>query len=71
MSRSAAAGSALDANAAATAAIILGAGAPRWLAERGLAARLVGVGNDIVTVSGWPVQTDPGHQAPGREGQAA
>ena len=45
----------LEANAAATAAIVLGARAPEWLAERRLPARLVGGEEDeVVVVSGWP-----------------
>jgi thiamine biosynthesis lipoprotein len=51
---SAAAGSCLDANAASTAAIILGADAPRWLTERGVAARLVHVDGSVTTCAGWP-----------------
>ncbi len=51
---SAVAGSAVDANAAATAAIVLGAAAPDWLAHRGMAARLVGVDDAVLSVAGWP-----------------
>lgn len=51
---SVAAGSCLDANTAATAALLLGAGGPAWLAARRLPARLVGVGGAITTVAGWP-----------------
>jgi thiamine biosynthesis lipoprotein len=43
-----------DANAAATAAIVLGERAPDWLTERGLAARLVGHDSSILRVAGWP-----------------
>ncbi|WP_103347501.1 FAD:protein FMN transferase [Amycolatopsis sp. CA-128772] len=46
--------SAVDANTASTAAIVLGSGAPDWLARRRLPARLVGVGGDVVTTPGWP-----------------
>jgi thiamine biosynthesis lipoprotein len=49
-----AAASALDANIASTASIIRGARAPRWLAELGLPARLVGVDGAVTTVAGWP-----------------
>jgi thiamine biosynthesis lipoprotein len=51
---SVAAGSCLSANAAATAAIVLGDAAPGWLAERGLAARLVARDGTVVTTGGWP-----------------
>lgn len=43
-----------DANAAATAAIIMGQEAPRWLGRHGLAARLVGLDGAVVAVGGWP-----------------
>ncbi|RSD12060.1 FAD:protein FMN transferase [Amycolatopsis eburnea] len=49
-----AAKSTVDANTAATAAIVLGSSAPDWLARRRLPARLVGVGGDVVTTAGWP-----------------
>jgi FAD:protein FMN transferase len=56
---SVAARSCVDANAAATAAVVLGRAAPAWLAGLGLAARLVGhdattVTATAVTVAGWP-----------------
>jgi thiamine biosynthesis lipoprotein len=51
---SVAAASSADANAAATAAIILGPAAPSWLAGQGLVARLVGEDGTIETVGGWP-----------------
>ena len=44
----------VDANIAATAAILLGETAPEWLAARGLAARLVAVDGEIERVAGWP-----------------
>jgi thiamine biosynthesis lipoprotein len=44
----------VDANTASTAAIILGEDAPDWLAEQGLAARLVGYGGAVLSVGGWP-----------------
>ena len=49
-----AAATCVDANAASTAAIVLGDAAPRWLAERGLPARLVTVTGATDTVAGWP-----------------
>ncbi|HLH99880.1 MAG TPA: FAD:protein FMN transferase [Acidimicrobiales bacterium] len=51
---SVAAGSCLDANIASTAAVVLGAAGPAWLAQRGLAARLVAPSGRAVTVAGWP-----------------
>ena len=42
------------ANAASTAAVILGADAPGWLAQRGLPARLVSVDGAVRQVAGWP-----------------
>jgi thiamine biosynthesis lipoprotein ApbE len=49
-----AAATCLEANAAATAAIVKGDGAAAWLRERGLAARLVGRDGAVVAVGGWP-----------------
>jgi len=49
-----AAATCLEANAAATAAIVLGLEAAEWLEERGLPARLVGADGEVVTVGGWP-----------------
>lgn len=54
---SVAAGSCVDANAAATASIIRGRGAPRWLADRRLPARLVAPDGTVTTSAGWP--SDP------------
>ncbi len=51
---SVAAASCLDANAASTAAIVLGDAAPDWLTERGLPARLVELDGTVRTVAGWP-----------------
>ncbi len=48
----------LDANAAATAAIVLGGGAVTWLRERGLTARLVAADGGIVHVGSWPAAAD-------------
>ena len=51
---SVAAGSALDANIASTAAIIRGKSATRWLARLGLPSRLVAVDGSVTTLAGWP-----------------
>lgn len=51
---SVAAATCLDANIASTAAIVLGAAAPRWLAGLGLPARLVAADGTVRTVAGWP-----------------
>jgi thiamine biosynthesis lipoprotein len=52
---SVAAAACLDANAAATAAVVLGADAPAWLEARGLPARLVGTA-EIVRTANWPAE---------------
>jgi len=44
----------VDANTASTASIVLGARAPEWLAQQGLAARLVDTQGSVTTVGGWP-----------------
>ncbi len=49
-----AAATCLEANVAATAAIVMGTEAPRWLARRGLPARLVGQDGSVVALAGWP-----------------
>jgi len=51
---SVAAANCLTANAASTAAIILGEAAPRWLAHAGLPARLVHVNGAIERTHAWP-----------------
>ena len=51
---SVAAGTCCDANTASTAAVILGDAAPEWLAEHGLAARLVTEDGCVVCAGGWP-----------------
>lgn len=51
---SAVAGSAVDANAACTAAIVLGVPAPQWLDARQVPARLVGENGRIDYLGGWP-----------------
>lgn len=45
---------ALSANTASTAALVLGADAPAWLAERDVAARLVHADGTTTTVGDWP-----------------
>lgn len=52
---SVAAASCVEANTASTAAIILGAAAPGWLAARGVAARLVTPAGDVALVGAWPL----------------
>jgi thiamine biosynthesis lipoprotein len=42
------------ANAASTAAIVLGDAAPAWLEAAGLPARLVAIDGRVVRVAGWP-----------------
>ena len=49
-----AAASCLQANTAATAAIVKGRDAVGWLEQQGLPARLVGIDGNVVTVGGWP-----------------
>jgi thiamine biosynthesis lipoprotein len=49
-----AASSCVDANVASTAAVVLGEDAPRWLAARGLAARLVRDTGEVAYAGGWP-----------------
>ena len=48
------------ANTAATAAVVLGAAAPGWLAERDVAARLQPRRGRVVTTGAWPVPTSSG-----------
>ena len=50
---SVAAASCLEANAAATAALVMGERAPRWLEERHLPARLVAEDGAVVLTAGW------------------
>jgi thiamine biosynthesis lipoprotein len=50
-----AAASCVDANAAATAAIVMGRAAPRWLERQRLAARLVRPDGSVTVTAGWPV----------------
>ena len=51
---SVAAGSCLDANAASTAAIVLGPAAPDWLFQRRLPALLVDLDGNTTAINGWP-----------------
>ncbi len=51
---SVAAATCVDANTAATAAIVKGGAAPAWLDARGLPARLVAHDGTVTTVGGWP-----------------
>ncbi len=53
----------VDANAAATAAIVLGPKAAAWLSERSLAARLVHRDGHIQTTGGWPEPAAPASQS--------
>jgi thiamine biosynthesis lipoprotein len=48
----------LDANAASTAAIVLGPDAPEWLEDRGLPARLARLDGSTLTVAGWPAERE-------------
>jgi thiamine biosynthesis lipoprotein len=52
-----AAGTCVDANTASTVSLVLGEGAPGWLAERRLPSRLVREDGTVVTVAGWPDDT--------------
>lgn len=53
---SVAAGSCVDANAAATAAVVRGAGAEAWLRQTGLPARLVAYTGAVTTIGRWPAE---------------
>ena len=54
------AATALEANAASTAAVVLGADAPDWLTAHGIPARLERVDGSVVHTPGWP---DPSEEA--------
>ena len=54
------AATALEANAASTAAVVLGADAPEWLTAHGIPARLERVDGSVVHTPGWP---DPSEEA--------
>lgn len=49
----------VDANIAATAAIVRGGRAPEWLAGLGLPARLVRPDGDVLTLGSWPYEGEP------------
>jgi thiamine biosynthesis lipoprotein len=49
-----AAATCVEANVAATAAIVMGTGAPAWLGARRLPARLVRVDGDVLRLRDWP-----------------
>ncbi len=51
---SVAAATCVDANIAATAAIVLGRAAAEWLAQAGLPARLVAADGTVLVTAGWP-----------------
>lgn len=51
-----AAATCVDANAASTAALVLGASAPPWLADRHLPARLVSETGSVSAICGWPLE---------------
>jgi thiamine biosynthesis lipoprotein len=51
---SCAAATCLEANAASTAAVVLGADAPEWLTRQGVPARLETVDGRVVVTPGWP-----------------
>jgi thiamine biosynthesis lipoprotein len=55
---SVAAASCAQANAASTAAVVLGAEAVTWLTERALPARLVHLDGTVTTVAGWPADAE-------------
>ncbi len=61
---SVAAANCADANIAATAALVRGARAPRWLQELGLPARLVAHDGTVVRVGGWPAEAPPRRRPP-------
>jgi thiamine biosynthesis lipoprotein len=60
---SVAAATCVDANAAATAALVKGQGADVWLARHDLPARLVRLDGTQVAVAGWPVAQPAGMTA--------
>ena len=51
-----AAATCVDANAASTAALVLGEQAPAWLLDRGLPARLVSESGSVCRVCEWPLE---------------
>ena len=56
------AASCVDANIASTAAVVMGADAPRWLEARSLPARLVRVDGTVTYVAGWPTDHEQAGQ---------
>ena len=60
----------VEANTAATAAIVLGSTAPAWLARAGYPARLVSVAGDVTRLNGWP-EPDQALGAHGRSNATA
>jgi thiamine biosynthesis lipoprotein len=54
----------VDANAAATAAIVKGSTASSWLMTAGLAARLVAVDGSASYIAGWPIPADSAVDTP-------
>jgi thiamine biosynthesis lipoprotein len=56
------AASCVDANIASTAAVIMGADAPRWLDDAHLPARLVQVDGTVTYVAGWPTDHEQADQ---------
>jgi thiamine biosynthesis lipoprotein len=54
---SVAAESCVLANAASTAAIVMGSEAPAWLERRGVPARMVGENGTVTTLNGWPADS--------------
>ena len=67
---SVAAGTCLDANTAATAAIVLGEAAIAWFERVGLPARLVALDGSVARVGGWP-EPDGDGAADGEPGRPA
>ena len=61
---SATAATCLEANAASTAAIVLGALAAPWIRELGVPARLVGRDNSVLHLNGWPDAGDEVQPSP-------
>ncbi|HXI80875.1 MAG TPA: FAD:protein FMN transferase [Verrucomicrobiae bacterium] len=58
----------VDANTAATAAIVMGVDAVGWLERTGLAARLVAVDGTVIRIGGWPEPDAEQPEPPGVTG---